>query len=97
MGKIDYRKEAKGRECQVRLVGVCNYDPETTVLAHIRAAGITGAGQKAPDQLGAWACSCCHDAIDLRTKTGYTKDELLLAHFEGMARTQAILISEGKL
>ena len=97
MGKIDYRKEAKGRACQVRLVGVCNYNPETTVLAHIRATGITGAGQKAPDQLGAWACSCCHDAIDLRTKTGYSKDELLLAHFEGMARTQAILISEGKL
>ena len=23
MGKIDYRKEAKGRECMVRLPGIC--------------------------------------------------------------------------
>lgn len=97
MTKTNLRKEAKGRSCQVRLVGVCNYNPETVVLAHIRIAGITGAGQKAPDQLGAWACSACHDAIDLRTKTDYSRDELLLAHLEGMARTQSILISEGKL
>ncbi|WP_233115608.1 DUF1364 domain-containing protein [Aggregatibacter actinomycetemcomitans] len=97
MAKVDYRKEAKGRDCQVRLIGVCNHNPETTVLAHIRAAGITGSGQKAPDILGAWSCSSCHDAIDLRTKKSYSKDELLLAHLEGVMRTQAILISEGKL
>ncbi len=26
------RKEARGRECQVRIYGVCNGNPETTVL-----------------------------------------------------------------
>ncbi|MCX8621624.1 MULTISPECIES: nuclease domain-containing protein, partial [unclassified Gilliamella] len=31
-------KEAKGRECQVRLP-CCNHNPETTVLAHYRLAG----------------------------------------------------------
>ncbi len=97
MAKINLRKEAKGRDCQVRLVGVCNHNPETVVLAHIRVAGITGGGMKAPDKLGAWACSSCHDAIDMRTKTAYSRDELLLAHLEGMARTQAVLIQEGKL
>lgn len=97
MAKVNYRKEAKGRECQIRLVGVCNHNPETTVLAHIRAAGITGSGQKAPDQLGAWACYNCHMAIDGQFKTSYTRDELELAHLEGVMRTQAILISEGKL
>ncbi len=30
------RKEARGRECQVRIYGVCNGNPETTVLAHYR-------------------------------------------------------------
>ncbi|MWQ11334.1 nuclease domain-containing protein, partial [Glaesserella parasuis] len=30
MAKIDLRKEAKGRECQVRLPGVCNFNAETT-------------------------------------------------------------------
>ncbi|TBL26445.1 DUF1364 family protein, partial [Escherichia coli] len=34
------RKEARGRECQVRISGICNGKPETTVLAHYRRAGI---------------------------------------------------------
>lgn len=38
------RKEACGRECQVRIYGVCNGNPETTVLAHYRMAGICGTG-----------------------------------------------------
>ncbi len=32
----DLRKAARGRECQVRIPGVCNGNPETSVLAHIR-------------------------------------------------------------
>lgn len=92
------RKEARGRECQVRLVGVCNHNPETVVLAHYRMAGLTGIGQKADDRFGAWACSCCHDAIDGRIKAEhYDKTELRLAHCEGILRTQQVLIREGKL
>lgn len=34
----DLRKAARGRECQVRIPGVCNGNPETTILAHIRLA-----------------------------------------------------------
>ncbi|ECK2143415.1 DUF1364 domain-containing protein, partial [Salmonella enterica subsp. enterica serovar Enteritidis] len=30
----DLRKAARGRECQVRIPGYCNHNPETTVLAH---------------------------------------------------------------
>ena len=44
------RKEARGRECQVRIYGVCNGKPETTVLAHYRMSGICGTGMK-PDDL----------------------------------------------
>jgi len=36
------RKEARGRNCQVRLPGICNGNPETTVLAHYRMAGLNG-------------------------------------------------------
>lgn len=50
------RKEARGRECQVRIYGVCNGNPETTVLAHYRMAGICGTGMKPDDLIGAWAC-----------------------------------------
>lgn len=88
------RKLAHGRECQVRLAGICNRNEETTVLAHYRAVNISGLGIKAPDLLGAWACSACHDEIDRRTH--YLPLEAAeLAHLEGMARTIAILLREG--
>ncbi len=92
------REEARGRECQVRSP-VCNFDSETTVLAHIRMSGISGMGYKAPDLLGAWCCSACHTLVD----TGcYGDVELLpddrdLLLLRGVMRTQAQLIREGKL
>lgn len=90
------RKEAKGRACMVRLVGICSFSPETVVLAHIRIAGVSGMGMKSPDLIGAWACSACHDELDGRThKSGLSRDELRLAHFEGMARTICQLEKEG--
>jgi hypothetical protein len=53
-------------------------------------------GMKSPDLLGAWACSACHDEIDGRTrKSGMTRDELRLAHYDGMARTIVQLHKEG--
>ena len=62
------REFARGKPCMVRLVGICNFNPETTVLAHIRRANIAGAGQKPPDTCAVWACSACHDEIDRRTR-----------------------------
>lgn len=91
------RKEAKGRECQVRIMGVCNFNPETTVLAHYRMAGLNGVGMKPNDLFGTWACSACHDAIDGRVQTEFSREELRLAHAEGIFRTQQALIREGKL
>ena len=92
---MNLRALARGRECQVRIPGICNRDPATTVLAHIRMAGITGIGMKAHDLLGAHCCSACHDATDGRTQTTYSRDYLRLSHLEGMARTLAILLDEG--
>jgi len=79
----------------VRLPDICNHNPETTVLAHIRMAGLSGMGIKADDLLGAWACSSCHDAIDRRSHTDLDRDYVRLAHLEGMARTIAQLRKEG--
>lgn len=92
----DLRKEAQGRECQVRLPTVCNFNPETTVLAHLRLAGITGGAQKAPDLLGAYACSACHAEVDRQTRT-LERDFVRSAFLEGILRTQYVLICEGKL
>ena len=50
---------------------------------------------KQPDLLGAWACSSCHDVVDGRITTKYTKDEVKLMFLEGVIRTQTILIKKG--
>ena len=92
MSKI--RKAARGRECQVRLPGLCNGNSETVVLAHYRMAGICGTGMKPHDLLGAWACSACHDEIDRRTRQIPAEDARRY-HLEGMVRTLATLIAEG--
>lgn len=50
---MNLRKQARGRGCQVRIPHVCNFNSETTVLAHYRLAGISGMGMKSPDAIGA--------------------------------------------
>ncbi|HEI3976215.1 TPA: DUF1364 domain-containing protein [Escherichia coli] len=92
----DLRKAARGRECQVRIPGVCNGNPETSVLAHIRLTGLCGTGTKPPDLIATIACSACHDEIDRRTHNLDNKDARLY-HLEGVIRTQTILLKEGKI
>ena len=88
---MNLRKLAKGQPCMIRVPGVCNRNPETTVLAHYRMAGICGTGSKPPDSLGAWSCSACHDAVDGRVKSTWSRCELRLMHAEGVFRTWAAL------
>lgn len=75
------RNSAKGQMCTLRLDD-CNYNRETTVLAHIRMAGRAGAGQKPNDYEACFACSSCHDVIDGRKKGYYTDRDITRACFE---------------
>lgn len=77
----------------VRLVGICNRDPSTTVLAHVRLAGITGMGMKADDLLAAWACSECHRITEQEKGDDYIQRCFL----EGVLRTQNELLKAGVL
>ena len=95
MSKI--RKSARGQQCQIRLPGLCNHNPETVVLAHYRLAGTCGMGIKPNDIQAAYACSRCHDASDGRLKTDLSPDEIQTAFAEGVMRTQQILIKQGLL
>lgn len=88
----DLRKHAKDEACMVRIPGICNGNRETTVLAHLRMAGITGGAQKAPDLLAAWCCSSCHDYVDGRTGPAVSSDLRQVALLEGIMRTQYELI-----
>jgi len=89
MSKI--RNSASGAACMIRIPGVCNFNPQTTVLAHYNRVG----WGKGPDFIGAYACSDCHDAVDGRSHTKYSKQELDLMFFEGIQRTQELLYKSG--
>jgi hypothetical protein len=86
---------ARGMACQVRIPLICSLDSETSVMAHYRMAGLSGMGQKPSDMFVAIACANCHDAIDGRTKTQYTRDTLRLYHAEGVFRTMDMLQMDG--
>jgi hypothetical protein len=86
---MNLRKLAQGRPCMIRMPGICNGNPETTVLCHLRMVGLSGMGLKANDLLGAWGCSDCHRYVDTHGMDGRT------ALLEGMARTQAFLLNTG--
>jgi hypothetical protein len=89
-------KAAHGRDCQVRLPG-CPNNTETTVLAHYRLAGTCGVGIKPNNLQGAWCCDYCHSVCDGRIKApeGMTREDIRLAHAEGVMRTIDILVREG--
>ena len=84
---MNLRKLAKGKPCQMRVPTVCNGNPETTVLAHVRIAG-TGIGTKPPDICGIWCCSSCHDILDGRIHlANLTRDEVRAMALDGLVRT----------
>ena len=61
MSKI--RQSAKGETCTFMIPGVCNFNPETTVLCHAPHPD-KGTGKKGPDTWAAYGCSACHDVMD---------------------------------
>jgi len=93
---MDLRKLARGQQCMVRIPGVCNGNPETTVLAHYRLAGECGMGVKPLDVMGAWCCSACHDYVDGRVSIA-GRETVRLAHAEGVMRTISALVRMGAI
>lgn len=59
------RRSARGEECTFQIPGVCNGNPETTVLCHLPDES-HGMAMKSDDLSAAYGCSSCHDAIDRR-------------------------------
>ncbi len=79
---------AKDEQCQIRLTG-CFVEP--VCAAHLGGAGM---GLKESDIFISYACNICHQKIDGNIKSSLTKDELRLAFFDGMVRTQKILLKQ---
>lgn len=93
MSKIT--RSANGKRCQIRLPGVCT--DRNVVWCHAigQAAG-KGIGMKVPDLLGAYGCQECHDVYDRRVFVKHlNRMEIELAFYEGVMRSQRILIDDG--
>ncbi len=93
--RMNLRKYAQGKPCRIRLPG-CDGGGETTVLAHYRSTRFCGIAQKPIDLLGAHACANCHDIADGRQNlSGWSRDEIRMAHMQGVMETIDSLYREG--
>lgn len=95
------KASARGKDCQVRYVGICSFDRAKTIWSHARwgaqlgEAG-RGMGTKADDLAGAYACTDCDAAFDQMTGAGdMTRDELDLDWLLGHLRSLGILQRDG--
>lgn len=88
---------ARGQPCLVRIPGVCNGNPETTVLAHIGIAGIRGMGKKPVSLCATWACAACHDVIDGRVKSTLSREYIKACAMDGVLRTLTYISTSGTL
>lgn len=95
------KASARGKDCQVRYVGICSHDATHTIWSHARwgaqlgEAG-RGMGTKADDLAGAYACTECDAAFDQMTNAGdYTREALDLDWLLGHLRSLGILQRDG--
>ena len=95
------RQSARGKECQVRYVGICARDPAHTIWSHARwgaqlGEGGKGMSTKSDDLAGAYACTSCDAAFDQMTNAGeMTREELDLDWLMGHLRSLGILQRDG--
>jgi len=57
------KDSARLMDCTLNIAGVCNYNPETVVLAHLNFDG-GKMGGKSPEHSACFACSACHSYLD---------------------------------
>lgn len=92
------RDSARGEECQVRIPGVCTGNNDHTIWSHapLGAAG-KGRGIKSLDIAGAYCCTACDATLDQATgrAKAITREDVLLAWFEGHMRSLVILRQKG--
>lgn len=95
MNELKIRASARDEDCTIRLPDVCNFNPETTVFAHVNGIRLGhGVGKKT--RWGAYACSACHDEVDRRTRK-LEANFVHTCHLEGCLETQDRLVEKGLL
>lgn len=92
------RRAAAGQDCTLRIPGVCNFDPATTVLCHSNyLIDGKGMGLKAPDTAAAFGCCACHDVLDGRRPrpAGISLLDMEGAFYVAMKATHEVLRRKG--
>lgn len=85
---MNLRELARSKPCMVRLPG-CDGGGPTTVGAHYRSVSLgAGTSLKPLDYLMSWTCHSCHQIVDgVKPLAGYDRQQIRLAHAEGVLRT----------
>lgn len=91
------RKAAHGQDCTMQIPGVCNRNPETVVWAHSNNyADGKGAGIKARDEEGCFACHACHSFYDGGyANAGWTRHAVESCFNRARALSREILRQKG--
>lgn len=92
------RRAARGQDCMLQILGVCNGDSSTVVLCHSNSlADGKGMGLKAPDTAACFGCSDCHDVLDGRRPRpdGMTAADVERNFRYAVDRTHEILRAKG--
>lgn len=84
------QRSARGQECTLQVVGVCNFNPDTVVLAHVQTEG-GKMGGKCDDFSAVFCCSECHRWLDQYLGT---EEERLFYTRRALVRTWRIWIDE---
>ncbi|GHA15467.1 hypothetical protein GCM10007989_07800 [Devosia pacifica] len=87
------RRAAKGQPCTLNFPGICDHNPETTVLAHVHDESF-GKSRKADDTSAVHACYACHSALDLH-RHGLADADLYRMLLRALQRTLRRLVETG--
>lgn len=87
------RNSARGQKCTLCIPGICNNDPETTVLAHL-ASETKAMGTKSHDFFAVFSCDQCHYHLD---NNRLSELDRLYFSLRGLVRTWEIWVASGHI
>lgn len=92
------RQSARGEDCDVRIPGICSFDPATVIWSHFRGlAGGKGFAIKSVDEAGAYCCTRCDAVYDGQAPRppGMSKADIDLMWLQGHIRSLVKLKRKG--
>ena len=99
-------RSAKLMDCDLRIGGICNRNPESVVHCHLPRGNLAGTGERVNSICGVRGCADCHAAIDGKVhyeiaewRMGLSlapgEIEKIVYEYHGMKRTLLKLVKEG--